>query len=95
MKIYVGNLSFSLNEEELKKEFEVFGEVSSVSIIRDRDTNRSKGFGFVEMADEEAQKAINELNGKEVAGRKIVVNQAKPREEGFRRPRGNSLRRGR
>ncbi|HAF06983.1 MAG: RNA-binding protein [bacterium] len=95
MKIYVGNLSFSLTDEELKKEFEVFGEVNSVTIIKDRETNRSKGFGFVEMSDENAQKAINELNGKEVAGRKLVVNQAKPREEGFRRPRGNSFRRGR
>jgi len=84
MNIFVGSLPFKLEEADLKELFEAFGEVNSVKIINDRETGRSKGFGFVEMADDEAaNKAIAELNGSEVAGRNIVVNQAedkKPRD---------------
>jgi RNA recognition motif-containing protein len=81
MNIYVGNLAYSLSEEELANEFANYGEVTSAKIIVDRDNNnRSKGFGFVEMSDDEAaKKAIEELNGKEVAGRNLRVNEAKPR----------------
>ena len=81
MNIYVGNLAYSLSEEELANEFAQYGEVVSTKIIVDRENNnRSKGFGFVEMADtQSAQKAIEELNGKVVAGRNLRVNEAKPR----------------
>ena len=84
MNIFVGSLPFKIQEADLKELFEAYGEVNSVKIINDRETGRSKGFGFVEMAEEEAgKKAIADLNGSEVAGRNIVVNQAedkKPRE---------------
>ena len=84
MNIFVGSLPFKLEEADLKELFEAFGEVSSVKIINDRESGRSKGFGFVEMADDvAAKKAIADLNGSEVAGRNIVVNQAedkKPRD---------------
>jgi RNA recognition motif-containing protein len=84
MNIFVGSLPFKIQEADLKELFEAYGEVNSVKIINDRETGRSKGFGFVEMADDEAgKKAIADLNGSEVAGRNIVVNQAeekKPRE---------------
>src|ERR1700742_2870682 len=84
MNIFVGSLPFKLEEADLKELFEAFGEVTSVKIINDRESGRSKGFGFVEMADDEAaKKAIADLNGSEVAGRNIVVNQAedkKPRD---------------
>jgi len=81
MNIYVGNLAYSLSEEELANEFAKYGEVISVKIIVDRENNnRSKGFGFIEMNDDTAaQKAIEELNGKIVAGRNLRVNEAKPR----------------
>jgi RNA recognition motif-containing protein len=80
MNIYVGNLAYSLSEDELAKEFANYGEVTSVKIIVDRENNnRSKGFGFVEMDDEGAKKAIEELNGKIVAGRNLRVNEARPR----------------
>jgi len=81
MNIYVGNLAYSLSEEELANEFANFGEVTSTKIIVDRENNnRSKGFGFIEMADDEAgKKAIEELNGKVVAGRNLRVNEARPR----------------
>ena len=80
MNIYVGNLAYSLSEDELANEFANFGEVTSVKIIVDRENNnRSKGFGFVEMDDEGAKKAIEELNGKIVAGRNLRVNEARPR----------------
>ena len=86
MNIFVGSLPFKIEEEELKSQFEKFGEVSSVKIITDKYSGRSKGFGFVEMPDDAgAQKAIDALNGSEVMGRKIVVNVAeerKPREGG-------------
>jgi len=82
-KLYVGNLPYTLSEEDLKAVFAEAGSVESVSLITDRQTGRAKGFGFVAMStDEEAQKAVEMLNGKEVSGRTIVVNEARPREEG-------------
>lgn len=86
MKLYVGNLSFSTTEDELKDAFSDFGTVDSVHVITDRETGRSKGFGFVEMSDDsEAKNAIAELNGKELGGRDLKVNEARPKED---RPRG-------
>jgi hypothetical protein len=80
MNIYVGNISYSTKEEDLREAFGEFGEVESVKIISDRETGRSKGFGFVEMTDDEAgEKAIEEMNGKEVGGRALRVNQARPK----------------
>ena len=80
MKIYVGNLSYEVTEEELKQEFMSFGEVTSANIITDRDSGRTKGFGFVEMASKsEAEAAITGLNGKTLKERTIVVNEARPR----------------
>jgi len=85
MKIYVGSLSYKATEEDLKKEFEGFGQVESVNIIKDRYSGESRGFGFVEMPNkDEAQSAIEGLNGRELKGRKISVNEARPRSEGFR-----------
>ena len=82
MNIYVGNLSYDLNDNDLKQLFAEYGSVNSAKIIEDRDTGRSKGFGFVEMATEEdGHKAIEGLNGHEVAGRSLTVNEARPREE--------------
>ena len=82
MNIYAGNLNYSLTEEELEKVFAEYGEVSSVKIIRDKYTDQSKGFGFVEMTDDAAaQKAIDELNGTEIKGRELRVNQARPPRE--------------
>ncbi len=77
-KIYVGNLSFQTTENELSELFAQFGEVESVSIITDRDTGRSKGFGFVEMSEENAGKAISGLSGTELNGRALTVNEARP-----------------
>jgi len=80
-KVYVGNLSYSVGDAELKQLFEGFGAVQSAQVIMDRDSGRSKGFGFVEMAnDAEAEAAIAALNGKENNGRALVVNEARPRE---------------
>ena len=80
MNIYVGNLPFNLGEEDLKEIFEEYGEVSTVKIISDKFTGRSKGFGFVEMEnDGEAGNAIKELNNDEISGRNIKVNESKPR----------------
>jgi len=80
-KIYVGNLPFSATDAEIRELFAAHGTVESVSIITDRDTGRSKGFGFVEMGSEkEAQAAIAALNGQEVGGRALTVNEAKPKE---------------
>ena len=80
MDIYVGNLSYDATEEDLKKVFEEFGEIESVKIITDRYSGRSKGFGFVGMPnEEEAKAAIDALNGKEMMGREIKVNEARPR----------------
>jgi RNA recognition motif-containing protein len=88
MKLYVGNLPYSVRDAELEEMFTPFGEVVSANVIIERDTNRSKGFGFVEMAStEDAQEAISQLNGKEYNGRGLKVNEAKPREDRPRRPR--------
>ena len=82
MNIYAGNLNYGVSEEELEQVFGKYGEVTSVKIIRDKYTDQSKGFGFVEMAnDDEATKAIEELNGTEVKGREMRVNQARPPRE--------------
>lgn len=87
MNIFVSGLSFSSNDEDLKQLFTSYGSVSSAKVIMDKATNRSKGFGFVEMADDEAgDKAIKELNGSNVDGRNINVSVARPREE---RPSNN------
>ena len=80
--IFVGNLSFNTNEDELRQLFEPFGQVDRVSIMTDRDTGRSRGFGFVEMSSsEEGEKAIAALNGSDVGGRKLNVNEARPKTE--------------
>ncbi len=96
-KIFVGNLSFSLGEAELRQLFEQRGAVESVTVMRDNDTGRSRGFAFVEMAsDEAAQKAIAELNGFSVDGRNLTVNEARPKPErsgGFRGRPGGGRRR--
>jgi RNA recognition motif-containing protein len=96
-KLYVGNLSYGVTDSALKELFEAHGTVQSVQIVMDRDTGRSKGFGFVEMgSDAEAQAAIQALNDKEVDGRKLTVNEARPREDrgggrgGFGGGRGGS-----
>jgi len=81
-KIYVGNLSFQTTETELSDMFAEIGQVESVQIITDRDTGRSKGFGFVQMVDDDAaEKAIEQLNGKGVGGRNLTVNEAKPQQK--------------
>ena len=81
-KLYVGNLTYNVNESDLEALFTPFGSVQSAQVIVDRDTNRSKGFGFVEMgSDAEAQAAIQGLNGHDYDGRNLTVNEAKPREE--------------
>ena len=82
MNIFTGNLSYDLTESALRELFEEFGEVTSAKIITDRDTGRSKGFGFVEMSnDAEAQSAISGLNSTELQGRALKVNEARPRED--------------
>jgi RNA recognition motif-containing protein len=82
MNIYVGNLSYGMSEDELRNAFGAFGEVSSVKILMDRETGRSRGFGFVEMPNQsEAEKAIAQLNGKDVGGRALRINEARPREQ--------------
>jgi len=89
MNIFVGSLPYSLEEADLKELFEAYGEVTTVKIIIDRESGRSKGFGFVEMSDDEsAQKAISGLNGSEVAGRSIAVSQAEDKKPGDRRGGG-------
>jgi RNA recognition motif-containing protein len=86
MNIYVGNLSYSTTEDDLRTAFGKYGEVTSAAMIQDRETGRSKGFGFVEMSsDDDGKKAIAGLNETELQGRQIKVNEARPREE---RPRG-------
>jgi RNA recognition motif-containing protein len=85
-RLFIGNLPFSTTEGELLEMFKAAGNVTSCELVMDKFSGRSRGFAFVQMGtDEEAQKAISELNGKEIAGRAIVVNEARPREE---RPRG-------
>ncbi|MBI4720537.1 MAG: RNA-binding protein [Chitinivibrionia bacterium] len=87
MNIYVGNLAYEVTEDDLRKAFEAFGQVESINIITDKFTGESKGFAFVEMPSRsEAQAAINELNSKELKGRPLNVNEARPRPE--RRPGG-------
>lgn len=80
MNIFVGNLSYGITEEDLKKAFGAYGKVDTANIIKDQYSNQSKGFGFVEMPDQaEAQAAISALNGKELNGRALTVNEARPR----------------
>lgn len=93
-KLYVGGLPYSTTDDELKKLFDVFGAVESAVVITDRDSGRSKGFGFVEFSTkEEADAAIKELDGSDVGGRRVTVNHARPKEDrgprggGFDRPR--------
>jgi cold-inducible RNA-binding protein len=109
MKIYVGNLSYEVTEEDLRQEFKTFGEVTSVDIITDKYSGRPKGFGFVEMASKaEAEAAITGLNGKTIKDRTVVVNEARPRTDsrgggsygnrgsgGYRDSRGSGFGRGR
>ena len=81
-KLYVGNLAYSVRDETLQEAFGQFGTVTSAKVMMDRDTGRSKGFGFVEMSDDQACKsAISALNGKDVDGRALTVNEARPRED--------------
>ncbi|MBS0622782.1 MAG: RNA-binding protein [Verrucomicrobia bacterium] len=85
-KLYVGNLPYNVGDSELQGMFEQYGSVTSARVVTDRDTGRSKGFGFVEMnKNEEAQAAIRGLNGAETGGRSLTVNEARPREERPRR----------
>jgi len=83
-KIYAGNLPFSVDEDKLREIFTPFGAVEDVTVIRDRDTGRSRGFGFVQMPDADAQGAIESLNGQAVDGRTLRISEARPREQ---RPR--------
>ena len=92
-KLYVGNLTYEVTNADLSKMFEPHGTVESAQIIMDRDTGRSKGFGFVEMkSDQEAQAAMTALNGKDSGGRALTVNEAKPRAEGARGGSGGGRR---
>jgi RNA recognition motif-containing protein len=85
MNIYVGNLSFDMTEEDLRKEFEAFGKVDSVNIIKDKFTDKSRGFAFVEMAtSDEGKAAVAAINGKDVKGRALNVSEARPKTEGGR-----------
>jgi cold-inducible RNA-binding protein len=97
MNIYVGNLSRDVVESDLQAAFENFGQVTSATVIKDKFTGESRGFGFVEMPNsDEAETAINEMNGKDLKGRTLTVNQARPKPEGGdrRRPGGNGGRGG-
>jgi RNA recognition motif-containing protein len=86
-KLFVGSLSWGVTDDQLKEFFSAVGTVESANVIVDRDTNRSKGFGFVEMSsDDEAKAAVDQLNGKDLDGRAVVVTEARPRED---RPRNN------
>lgn len=94
MTMYVSNLGFQVTDQELKSLFDKFGEVTSAKVIMDRETGRSRGFGFVEMADKASEEAIKELNGKELDGRAISVSKARPKPDNggggsFQRDRGN------
>lgn len=88
MKLYVGNLSFDTTEEQLESVFAEHGEVKSVALVTDRETGRPRGFGFVEMANDAGQAAVTALNGKNLGGRDLTVNEARPRNEGGRSSRG-------
>ena len=93
MNIFIAGLNYNISDSELSELFAAYGEVSSARVIKDRQTGRSKGYGFVEMSDDEAaKKAIEELNGKEVKGRAIVVSEARPKTEEPRRNNYNSRR---
>jgi RNA recognition motif-containing protein len=94
-RIYVGNLSYQTTEGDLTNLFEQVGQVNSVNVVTDRDTGRSKGFAFVEMGTEDADKAITQFNGTEVNGRALTVNEARPREERPRNRGGSGGGRGR
>lgn len=95
MNIFVGNLSFNTNEDNLRAAFEAYGQVSSARIITDRETGRSRGFAFVEMpSSSEAQAAISGLDGRDMDGRNLKVNEAKPKEEGGRGGGGGGYRGG-
>ena len=90
MRIFVGNLSFNTGDNELREAFATYGEVESAQVVTDRETMRSRGFGFVEMPDAEvAQSAIRGLSGSDLAGRALTVNEAKPREDRGSRGGGN------
>jgi len=93
MNIYIGNLSFDTTEDQLRQAFEGFGEVTTVNIIADRDTGRPRGFGFVEMSSkDEAMAAISGLNGQDLNGRTLNVNEAKPRSNNNNRGGGGGYR---
>ena len=95
MKLYVGNLSFQTSSEDLQQLFSQAGTVESASVVEDRDTGRSRGFGFVEMATkEEGEKAIEQFNGTDLAGRNLTVNEARPREDRGGRGGGGGVRGG-
>lgn len=87
MKLYVGNLSYGVNDSSLRALFEPHGAVESATVVADRESGRSKGFGFVEMSDADAQKAIQALNGSQHDGRTIRVNEARPKTDDARGPR--------
>ena len=94
MNIYAGNLAYSITDQSLQEAFEEFGAVDSAKVIQDRDTGRSKGFGFIEMPNsEEANAAIEALNNKELDGRNVTVNEARPRPQGGGRGFGGGGRR--
>lgn len=89
MKIYVGNLSWNIDDAKLNELFSKHGKVTSASVITDRYSGRSKGFGFVEVEDADAEKAISSMNGQKFGDREIVVNEARPKTERSDRPRGD------
>jgi len=94
MNIYIGNMSYDTTEDQLRQAFEAFGEVTSVKIITDRDSGQPKGFGFVEMtSNDEAAAAISGLNGQDLNGRALNVNEAKPRAQSNNRGGGGGYRR--
>ncbi|HEY5679343.1 MAG TPA: RNA-binding protein [Pseudomonadales bacterium] len=84
MKLFVGNLPWSVTDQDLEEMFAPFGAVGSAKVITDRDTGRSRGFGFVEMSDDSARNAIADLNESEISGRKLTVNEARDRDRGRR-----------
>ena len=86
MNIYIGNLNYTVDEDKLQKIFEQYGEINSIKIIKDKETGESKGFGFIEMKnDEEGKKAIHAMNSQEIDGRHVKVNIAKPRKTAYRK----------
>lgn len=92
MNLYVGNLPYRITEDQLREAFEQYGQVSSCTIIKDKVTGQSKGFGFLEMPEhDEAEAAINNLNGQDLMGRKINVNEARPRENNRGDSRGRAV----